>query len=318
MLSLCLKNIKGLKRVKLLDAAFVWTEPHSRRIKVKVTVQKEVQTNTMLQQTFVVEFTVTNQQCDDCKTSYTPHTWTSQVQVRQRVPHKRTMLYLEQLILRHNAHDKTIGIEQQDHGLDFQFKSNAHANRFISFVQQHFIAKAKCSRQLISTDEQNAEAKYKFTNQCEVAPICRDDLVLLEPKLSKALGGIGPLIIVYKVTTSVHIVDVHTMRTHEIDAATYWKHEFKALCSRERLKEFVVINIDNVDFDVTTSKAAARNKFRMVQLEVARKEDYGNNDKTFIVNTHLGELINYNDTVLAYDLNQITLSELEAYDNRTH
>lgn len=44
------------------------------------------------------------------------------------------MLYLEQLILRHNAHDKTIGIQQQDHGLDFQYKSNAHANRFISFV----------------------------------------------------------------------------------------------------------------------------------------------------------------------------------------
>jgi len=130
---------------------------------------------------------------------------------------------------------------------------------------------------------------------------------LLEPKLQKALGGIGPLILVYKVTTSVHIVDIHTMRTHELDAATYWKHEFKALCSRERLKEFVVINIDNVDFDVTTSKAAARNKFRMVQLEVARKEDFGQNDTTFIVNTHLGELINYNDTVLAYDLNQITL-----------
>ena len=108
------------------------------------------------------------------------------------------------------------------------------------------------------------------------------------------------------------------MRTHELDAATYWKHEFKALCSRERLKEFVVINIDNVDFDVTTSKAAARNKFRMVQLEVARKEDFGHNDTTFIVNTHLGELINYNDTVLAYDLNQITLQDLEDYDNKTN
>lgn len=122
----------------------------------------------------------------------------------------------------------------------------------------------------------------------------------------------------YKVTTSVHIVDVHTMRTHEIDAATFWKHEFKALCSRDRLKEFVVLNIDGVDFDVTTSKAAARNKFRMVQVEVQRSKDYGNNDSSFIVNTHLGEFINYNDTVLAYDLDQITLSELEEYDNKTH
>ena len=38
LLALCLKNMKGLKRVKLLDASFIWTEPHSRRIKVKLTV----------------------------------------------------------------------------------------------------------------------------------------------------------------------------------------------------------------------------------------------------------------------------------------
>ena len=49
LLSLCLKLIKGLKRVKLIDAGFVWTEPHSRRIKVKLTVQKEVMNNTLLQ-----------------------------------------------------------------------------------------------------------------------------------------------------------------------------------------------------------------------------------------------------------------------------
>lgn len=42
MLSMCLKKIKGLNRVKLIDAAFVWTESHSRRIKVKLTIQKEV------------------------------------------------------------------------------------------------------------------------------------------------------------------------------------------------------------------------------------------------------------------------------------
>jgi nonsense-mediated mRNA decay protein 3 len=49
LLALCLKNIRGLKRVKLMDASFIWTEPHSRRIKVKLTVQKEVHTNTLLQ-----------------------------------------------------------------------------------------------------------------------------------------------------------------------------------------------------------------------------------------------------------------------------
>lgn len=42
LLAVCLKKITGLQKVKLVDATFVWTEPHSRRIKVKLTIQKEV------------------------------------------------------------------------------------------------------------------------------------------------------------------------------------------------------------------------------------------------------------------------------------
>ena len=34
LLSICLKRIKGLNKVKLVDASFIWTEPHSRRLKV--------------------------------------------------------------------------------------------------------------------------------------------------------------------------------------------------------------------------------------------------------------------------------------------
>lgn len=29
-------------QVRLIDAGFLWTEPHSKRIKIKVTIQKEV------------------------------------------------------------------------------------------------------------------------------------------------------------------------------------------------------------------------------------------------------------------------------------
>lgn len=38
LLAICLKQIKGLKKVKLIDAGFVWTEPHSKRLKVKLTI----------------------------------------------------------------------------------------------------------------------------------------------------------------------------------------------------------------------------------------------------------------------------------------
>ena len=34
LLSLCLKKLKSLQKVKLVDAGFIWTEPHSKRLKV--------------------------------------------------------------------------------------------------------------------------------------------------------------------------------------------------------------------------------------------------------------------------------------------
>jgi len=58
----------------------------------------------------------------------------------------------------------------------------------------------------------------------ELAPISKDDLVEIPKALGRELGGMGPLCLIYKVTTSVHIVDVFTMKTFEIDASTYWKH----------------------------------------------------------------------------------------------
>lgn len=42
LLALCLKKLRGLSKVRLVDAGFIWTEPHSRRIKVKLVIQKEV------------------------------------------------------------------------------------------------------------------------------------------------------------------------------------------------------------------------------------------------------------------------------------
>jgi hypothetical protein len=55
LLTFCVKKVKGLAKVKLVDAGFVWTEPHSRRLKLKLTVQAEVLNGAILQQTFVVE-----------------------------------------------------------------------------------------------------------------------------------------------------------------------------------------------------------------------------------------------------------------------
>lgn len=39
LLAMCLRKLRGLQKVRLIDASFIWTEPHSKRIKLKVKVQ---------------------------------------------------------------------------------------------------------------------------------------------------------------------------------------------------------------------------------------------------------------------------------------
>jgi nonsense-mediated mRNA decay protein 3 len=63
LLALCLKRIPGLGKQELVDAAFVWTEPHSMRVKVKLTLKRDVLNGVLLQQTKIVEFLVQWRQC---------------------------------------------------------------------------------------------------------------------------------------------------------------------------------------------------------------------------------------------------------------
>ena len=69
LLAICLKRLKGLTgkdKPKLVDAQFLYTEAHSKRLKVKLTVQKEVdEGGAIMQQSLVTEYVVHNEQCDD-------------------------------------------------------------------------------------------------------------------------------------------------------------------------------------------------------------------------------------------------------------
>lgn len=48
LLAICLRKLKGLAKVRLIDAGFIWTEPHSKRLRVKLTIQKEVSLETQI------------------------------------------------------------------------------------------------------------------------------------------------------------------------------------------------------------------------------------------------------------------------------
>jgi len=304
LLSLCLKKIHGLNRVKLVDAQWIWTEAHSRRLKVKATVQQEVVNRAVLQQSIVVTYVVRNQQCEDCAATYSNQSWKAQVQVRQRVPHKRTFLYLEQLVLRHGAHERALSIESFRDGMDFFFAERNQAAAFTSFLEGVCPVRVKKSKKLVSADNHSNIFHFKYTTNVEIIPLCKDDLVLLPKVLAKNLSDISRLCLVLRINNHVSLVDPVSCQQAEVSVEKWSKHEFGAALTSTALTEFVVLNSEPAEAAHNPSAPNRRRggKYRLAEVEVARAADLGANDTRFTVLSHLGRLLRAGDAVLGYDL----------------
>ncbi|POS84124.1 NMD3 family protein [Erysiphe pulchra] len=292
LLALCLKKLRGLHKVRIIDASFIWTEPHSKRIKVKLTIQDSVSDGVVLQQTFEVEYIVASQQCPDCAKSYTANIWRACVQVRQKVSHKRTFLYLEQLILKHDAHRDTINIKEVKDGLDFFFSARNQAEKFVDFLNSVTPVRTKKSQELISMDIHTSTKSYKFTFSVELVPICKDDLVALPIKLAKQSGNIIPLALCYRVGSSINIIDPTSLQTADLSSPIYWRAPFTPLADIQELVEFVVMDIEPI--------GAQKGKWVLAEATVARASDFGVNNQTYYTRTHLGNIARTGDSVMGY------------------
>ena len=260
MMNLCLSKIKGLNKVQLIDSSFVWTEPHSKEIKVKLTIQKELN-KSLISTSFIVTFKEDWTQCEDCKKTFTPHIWRAVVQLRQKVNHKRTFLFLEQVILKHKAQNKALNIKEHPEGVDFYFSNRSQANSFCSFIHEFVPCQMKTSRQLISVDEKSNEAEYKETFRLEIAPVCQDDLVILNEDNYKKLGSIGPVLLCYKQIKSLKFIDPITFETLDLDNNTYWRYELKSEIDRKCLSEFLILNVEE---EIDYKKLAENDKSQRV------------------------------------------------------
>lgn len=337
LLALCLKKIKGLnKGVKLIDAAFLWTEPHSMRLKVKLTIQKEIYNGAILQQSFTVDFAITNQQCTDCQKSFTEHTWTSVLQVRQKAEHKRTFFYLEQILLKHRLTEKCLSVKEMPQGLDFYYSNRQDAARLLEFLQSVVPCTTKHSRRLISEDDKNNEKRYKFTIYVEIAPICKDDMVCIDPKLAQTMGGICPVLLCHRVTAGLHFIDPLTLRLVDLSAGTYWHHPCPPIVTRKQLIEFIVLDVEKADShaldnsyfsdlseqDQSSMNSKSVNKYshklQLALVTVAKSADLGKTDTSHEVISHLGHILRAGDLVLGYDMSQAVLGKdaLNAYKNK--
>lgn len=300
LLAICLRRLKGLSKVRLIDASFIWTEPHSRRIRIKLTVQGEALQNTIVQQTFEVEYVVIAMQCPDCAKSFTANTWRATVQIRQKVSHKRTFLYLEQLILKHNAHVDTISIQETKDGLDFFYSQRNHAMKMVDFLSAVAPIKSKRSEELISIDTQSGLSSYKFTFSIDIAPICRDDLVVLPKKLAHQMGNISRLVICSKVTNTLQFLDPNTLQTADLLLNVFWRAPFPSLLDVPQLVEFIVLDVE------PTGEVKGKNV--LADITVSRAADLGVNDHSFYVRSHLGAILHPGDLALGYYLTNTNIN----------
>jgi len=284
LMALCLRKINGLGGVKLVDTCWVWTEPHSRRLKTKLTVQKEVVNGAVLQQSFIVEFVIRNQQCQDCQRAFAEGSWQALVQLRQRVDHKRTFFYLEQLLLKHGAHEKASGIQALRDGMDFYFETRSHASHFLQFIGSAVPCKTRHSRKLVGADLKSNTYNFKYTYYTEIAPTCKDDLVYLPAALANDLGNLSRLCLVQKVNNHVTFIDPLTCQRGEVDADKYWRHSMdkaRSLASSSQMIEYTVLGSEPVltasQVHVASKKrqarAAGRNKKRKSRNRGVDEED---------------------------------------------
>ena len=305
LLALLLKKPRGLGAVRLADASFIWTEPHSKRLKLRVTIQKEVVAGAVLQQTFVIEFVLGNKQCPHCQRREAKDTWMAVVQVRQKVPHKRTFLWLEQLILKHSAHSDAVNVGELKDGLDFYFDQRSHAEKLVSFLQSVSPTRYKTSEQLVSQDVHTGKGKTKLTYSVEVLPVCKEDVVWLPRATAASLGHLSQLALCYKVSNVLHFVDPISLQVGELQPLAYWKKPFKGALSRSDLVEFVVLDLELRDPEWqlrgrSRARRSVRDTWALADVTVARRSDFGHNDRRESTVTHLGNILKVGDYVWGY------------------
>jgi nonsense-mediated mRNA decay protein 3 len=311
------------------------------RLKVRVSVQTVVE-NVTIQQRVPVEFQIKWKMCDKCDREYTNRTWHAVVQLRQKrddtgrsdnisglsssSSSRKGLVALEMALSKSKDIRKNVlKIDTSRHGLDFYFLTLPQAQQFTQFLQRLAPMKIKTSSKLVSTDTKNNTANMKHTLTCDMVPLCKDDLVLVQKSSRTPLQG--RLGLVTKVASVVHIVDASPKRTGRLDsmdltADGYHKgggaeKGFTVIQTGDRMTRFVVLDVELIDSSsdcnnhdesspsadsLCETPASGVEKYGLANVEVARESDLGANDEVLHCVTHLGRLIQPGDVVWGYDL----------------
>lgn len=288
-----IKSNTSLNYFEILDSCFDYTEEHSKRMNIQVLLEANG-----IRENVEIRYTIKNKQCPDCEKIEAKQHWKAVVQVRHRMEHPRIFILLEQLIIKNKQYSDTTNIKMRKGGIDFYFTDRTCAYKLVNFIESVLPVKIILSERLISKDIQNAKSNYKFSFSIEIAPLCTDDLVILEKSFAHSLG-ISNIVLVKKISTNIILLDPYLCKEVKVSNLSYWsnKDKFKVLISSKKFIKFSVLEIDR--------KPILNNEsYKLVSLSVLK------NDSTEIIETrtHLGKTIKEDDILLGYDLTNFNTS----------
>jgi nonsense-mediated mRNA decay protein 3 len=299
LLQICLKRLTGARQLKILDSQFLYTEPHSRRLRVSLTVQKALISGAFLRQTLIVTFRVRLLQCPDCVEAATPREhWVSKVQIRQDSLHKRTLFWLEQTILSHRAHEHVMTIARKHGGMDFHFSDKPSGQRFANFLKAQLPVEVKQSAKQVSEDLQCGTLDMRFSFSVRVPPLNRQELIALSPRLIRRTGGQSVVAVVHRISKKIKLIDPASAKMISVDGTNYWERPFQAALSLSSLTRFIVISIEPVGPQL--------GKFQCADVELVDEETYADQ---VIVRSHLGGELHEGEPCVGYDLRTAILPD---------
>lgn len=274
-----------------------------------MTVHGEVMGGVVLQQVFVVEFTVNNQMCDDCHRTEAKDFWNCVVQVRQKSQNKKTLYYLEQMILKHKAHENTLGIKTEVAGIDFFFAHENHAKKMVDFLQTVLPVKFVQSKKLISHDIHSNSYNYKFSWAVDIVPVSKGSLVCLNKKLQQQYGSISPICLVQNVANTIHLIDPLTAQMAEISGMNYFRYPFTAICDPKQLVEYTVMDIEIIhNRKQFPGQGKVSEKHVIADVWLVKSSELGISETTIHTRTHFGHLLKHGDAVMCYDLRDANIN----------
>lgn len=155
-------------------------------------------------------------------------------------------------------------------GIDFYYQNESQARKLVDFFNTVLPIRYQHSKKLISHDIHSNTYNYKFSYSVEIVPLSKDSLVCLPKNLRQQHGGINPLILVHRVTNTLHFIDPTTAQRKfkhlfilkcftygesgiifwnnfavaEMNATTFWRYPFNTICNPKQLSEYIVMEME--------------------------------------------------------------------------